>query len=105
SLGGPIKKDKLFFFVNTEGIKFILPASGPVYVWTPNFINSTLANIATVDPLSLPTYQKYFNLMQAAPGYVNNSFLPAGTGPNTGDGGCDVAGFNGPGAGSLGNCV
>jgi hypothetical protein len=105
SLGGPIKKDKLFFFVNNEGIRFILPASGPVYAWTPNFVSSTLANIASIDPASLPTYQKYFNIMQAAPGYANNSFLPAGTGPNTGDGGCDVPGFNGPGAGSLGNCI
>ena len=106
SLGGPIKKDKWFFFVNTEGIRFSLPANGPVWAWTPAFASATLANIASVDPNSLPTYQKYFQIMQAAPGYIHNSYLPAGTSVNTGDGGCDVPGFLGPGvAGSLGNCI
>ncbi len=51
SIGGPIKKDKLFFFVNTEGIRFILPASGAVWAWTPTFANaSTWATIAAKDP-------------------------------------------------------
>jgi len=43
--------------------------------------------------------------MQAAPGYATNNFAPVGDQIGTGDGGCDVPGFNGPGAGSLGNCV
>ena len=32
AIGGPIFRDKLFFFVNTEGIRAITPASGQVYV-------------------------------------------------------------------------
>ena len=95
SIGGPIKKDKLFFFVNTEGIRFILPANGSVFAWTPAFANATLANIAAVDPASLPTYQKYFQIMQSAPGYATNNFAPWHH-VGTGDGGCDVPGFNGP---------
>ena len=101
SLGGPIKKDKLFFFVNNEGIKFILPASSPVFVWSPNFVNATLSNLAANCPgvpggcpgaAMLPTYQKYFNIMQAAPGYAGGA-----SAFGTGDGGCDVA--------IIGNCV
>jgi hypothetical protein len=32
AIGGPIFRDKLFFFVNTEGIRAITPASGQVWV-------------------------------------------------------------------------
>ncbi len=32
SIGGPIKKDKLFFFVDNEGIRYIVPATTPVYI-------------------------------------------------------------------------
>src|SRR6201987_291319 len=38
SFGGPIKKDKTFFFLNTEGIRYIVPASTPVFAPTPNFM-------------------------------------------------------------------
>ncbi len=38
SIGGPIKKDKLFFFVNTEGIRYTLAAgAGAVGYPTPEF--------------------------------------------------------------------
>jgi len=85
SIGGPIKKDKLFFYMNTEGIRFILPTSARAYVWSPNFAAATLANIAGSEPASLPTYQKYFQIMQSAPGYAAGA-----TRFGPGDGGCDV---------------
>ncbi len=70
SIGGPIKKDKLFFFLNSEGIRFILPTSGPVFAWSGPTIAQSLANVALLNPIELPLYQKYFSLFQNAPGYA-----------------------------------
>jgi len=90
SIGGPIKKDKLFFFVDTEGIRYIVPSSQTVFSPTPGFAAATLANIAASDPAALPLYTKMFNLYQSAPGY--NRLSPLAGGNN----GClDFAGFAG----------
>src|SRR5271169_1152457 len=41
SFGGPIKKDKLFFFADFEGLRYVLPgAGGAIYVPTPQFANT-----------------------------------------------------------------
>ena len=66
SLGGPIKKDKLFFFADNEGIRYIVPSSQPVFTPTPTFINQTLANLAATNPAEVGLYQQYFNLFQTA---------------------------------------
>ncbi len=79
SLGGPIKKDKLFFFVNNEGIRYIVPSTQPVYAPTPEFAAATLANIAATDSAGLPLYQKYFNIWSHAPGYNPYSNLTSGS--------------------------
>ncbi len=81
SIGGPIKKDKLFFFVDTEGIRYIVPSSQPVFTPTPTFINQTLANLATTAPSELGLYQQYFNLFQNAPGYNPSNLLQGSCGP------------------------
>ena len=92
SLGGPIKKDKLFFFVDNEGIRYIVPSSQPVFSWSPNFVTNSLAYIAANQPASLALYQKYYQLMQSAPGYASGA-----TAFGPGDGGCDAP--------VIGNCV
>jgi hypothetical protein len=81
SLGGPIKKDKLFFFVDNEGIRYIVPSSGPVFTPTSTYINQTLNNLAATNPAELGLYQQYFNLFQTAPGYNQSNLIPGSCGP------------------------
>src|SRR5580698_1741229 len=90
SLGGPIKKDKLFFFADTEGIRYIVPSSQTVFSPTPGFAASTLANLATNSPASVPLYTKMFNLYETAPGY--NRLAPIAGG---GTGCLDLTSFAG----------
>ncbi len=90
SLGGPIKKDKLFFFADTEGIRYIVPSSQTVFSPTPGFANAVLGNIAATSPASLPLYTKMFNLYESAPGY--NRLAPIAGG---GTGCLDLTSFAG----------
>ena len=68
SFGGPIRKDKTFFFVDTEGLRFLLPTSVNATIPTPQFVTATLNNLQSVSPASVPFYQNIFNLYQNAPG-------------------------------------
>ncbi len=68
SLGGPVIKDKLFFFVNTEGIRYIFGAVNPVTTPTLAFEDFTLANIAAKGAPTIAFYQNLFKLWNAAPG-------------------------------------
>ncbi len=73
SVGGPIFKDKTFFFVDYEGLRVVLPTSAPAFIPSPQFQAATLANIASTSPGQLPFYQNMFNLYNAAPGAANAS--------------------------------
>ena len=77
SLGGPIKKDKLFFFVDYEAIQYIVPSSEPVYVPTPTFITQTL-NTLPANEVGL--YSKLFNLYTNAKGYNGTNYIPGSCG-------------------------
>jgi hypothetical protein len=74
SLGGPIVKDKLFFFFDTEGMHLVLPS--PTYVVLPSaaFESATMANIDSIfgkmsqmSP-SHQFYQQIFNAYNNTPG-------------------------------------
>jgi len=68
SFGGPIRKDKTFFFVDTEGLRFVLPTSSNVRIPSQQFQSATLANLANTSPASVPFYTSIFNLYKNAPG-------------------------------------
>jgi len=68
SFGGPIKKDKTFFFFNYEGLRVVLPTSAPAFIPSSDFQSQTLAKIATVNPAAVNFYKNMFNLYNSAPG-------------------------------------
>lgn len=68
SVGGPVRKNKLFFFVNNEGQRIFIPTSQAVRVPSPEFEAATLANLQAVSPGSIPFYQRMFKLWHNAPG-------------------------------------
>jgi hypothetical protein len=65
SLGGPIVKNKTFFFVDTEGIRYVLPSLNIASIPTPQF-ESYLLSTAPASAQSL--YQQAFNLYNNAAG-------------------------------------
>ncbi len=75
SFGGPIKKDKAFFFFDTEGIRYIVPSTQSVYTPTTAFLNDTLANLASVGASSgtMSTYMNAAKLWESAPGFASGS--------------------------------
>src|SRR5208283_4767622 len=58
NFGGPIKKDKLFFFVDYEAIQYIVPSTQPVYAPTPAFAAATIANLQATAPAEVALYQR-----------------------------------------------
>jgi hypothetical protein len=96
SLGGPIVKNKLFFFVDQEGLRFVLPgSSGNQYLPNPafaNYVQNNIQSTALTAP-SLPWYQNVFSLYAGAPGAGRAVPVTAGDDPALGCG--DFAGTAG----------
>jgi hypothetical protein len=90
SIGGPIVKNNTFFFVDTEGLRLLIPTVGPVNVPSPSFEAATLANLGNVNPAEVPFYQQLFSIYNNASGYGRAAnVLPPGTsasGATTGNG-------------------
>lgn len=111
SLGGPIKKNKLFFYYNYESLQYALPTSNPkVEIPSPQLETYTLAHIPS-DSLSL--YQDAFALWNGAPGASRAIPETNGSGPlQDGNGhlGCGTGTFwssntPAPGGGVFGTTV
>jgi hypothetical protein len=91
SVGGPIKKDKAFFFVNDEGLRVVLPtATTPVRLPSTQFQAATLSNLAAMGMgEEIPFYQQLFKTFNTATGLNRASAAPRGRrdvqGPGCGD--------------------
>jgi hypothetical protein len=67
SLGGRIVRNKLFFFVDTEGLRYKLPTPNHVAaIPSPELENYALE---TIQSSQVPLYQKMFSLYNNAPGH------------------------------------
>jgi hypothetical protein len=69
SFGGPIIKNHTFFFVDYEGMRFVLPNVDQVTAPTPAFITAAEANVASINNANSPDYNKLMGFWQNAPGY------------------------------------
>ena len=100
-VGGPILKNKVFWYFDTEGIRFILPPSSqPVQVPDPAFetavVSNLMANPSTT--ASVPFYKNMFSLYDAARTAHNGAPTPGAPGCGTGAGAIPTATYSG-------NCV
>jgi carboxypeptidase family protein/TonB-dependent receptor-like protein len=64
-VGGPIKKNKLFFYVNTEGLRYVLPATTLITLPSTQLLNYALAHVPAA---AVPLYTQAANLYKNAPG-------------------------------------
>ncbi len=106
SLGGPVVKDKLFFFFDSEWVRIALPIVTETTVPTPAFQNYVLqqlplggrdavnGSIYAPEPQLVPFYQKMFSLYQNTAGTplavlgcpFNSDGSAAGGNPSYGNG-------------------
>jgi hypothetical protein len=87
-IGGPILRDRLFFFVDNEGMRYVTPSHSYVNFPTPAFQNTVLN---TVPAASVPLYTQMFRLFTSAPSYKTSVPVTTGGGPlqdSSGDLGC-----------------
>jgi Carboxypeptidase regulatory-like domain len=110
SIGGPLKKNKLFFYFNYESLQYALPKSGTLDIPSPQMQQYALA---TVDAAALPLYKDAFALWNGASAASKAIAVTNGNGPlQDGNGhlGCGTktfwnAGIQAPGGGVFGTTV
>jgi hypothetical protein len=76
SLGGPIKRDKLFFFFDAEGLRVLIPQQFLVVLPSLQFEAATRAHIDSIfgpTSASHDLYKKIFETYDAAPGVSSAS--------------------------------
>jgi len=79
SFGGPILRNKLFFFVDTEGLRYTKPVSSPTIALPSKALEQYI--LRTVQPSQVPLYQQAFSIYDAAPGRSQAVPVTTGTGP------------------------
>ncbi len=69
AIGGPIVKDKLFFFVNFETLRFVTSVPTQVVIPSPAYENAVISNLQNTGQTDqVQFYQNIFNTYNAAPG-------------------------------------
>lgn len=98
SFGGPIKKDKAFFFFDYEGIYLAIPSPLPENVPTPAFQSAVLGYLNSNGlSASVPFYNQVFGVFNRIP-QAGATAIPGG--------GCsDVTTLNGVGFGASNPCA
>jgi hypothetical protein len=89
SVGGPLKKNKIFGFIDTEGIRVVIPVRGPVYAPSPNYqasvigasaVNATYAPYGNLAHNGLsaeaPVYKAIFGYYNSAPNFTAGAVDP-----------------------------
>jgi hypothetical protein len=85
SLGGPVLKDKFFFYVNTEGLRYILPTSTRAFTPTLPYETYILSQTPIASsPAVTAFYNNAFSLYNAAAAKFNTSPVPASCGTSSG---------------------
>ncbi|HEV2113847.1 MAG TPA: carboxypeptidase-like regulatory domain-containing protein, partial [Terriglobales bacterium] len=101
-LGGPIKKDKTFFFLYTEGLRVVIPTSNLVLIPSPQFEAATISNLNSSSPPRVNSAAYYQNvicpLYNNAPGAAAATPSPFNPADPAQNGGCKGSTF----AGGLG---
>ncbi|HEY3835728.1 MAG TPA: TonB-dependent receptor, partial [Bryobacteraceae bacterium] len=94
SIGGPIKRNKAFFFVDNEGLRYVLsPGGTPVYIPTAAFSSYVLNNLKANNAAAVPIYTNAFNLYAGSSGAGHAVPLTKGDDPALGCGDFAAAGF------------
>jgi hypothetical protein len=92
-ISGPIIKNKLFFLADTEGIRYVLPATAVVTLPSAALQAYALANVA---PTTVSLYQNAFKVWNAAPGAGRAVPVTNGSGPlQDGNGNLGCGGLTG----------
>ena len=68
AIGGPVRKDKTFFFINNEGLEVLIPSNTTVFAPSPAFQAQTLANVGASQA---PFYNSLFSAYTSSPNYKN----------------------------------
>jgi hypothetical protein len=93
-IGGPVWKNKIFFFFDDENLRYVLAATGVVSLPSPQLQAYTLAHVGAAE---LPLYQDYFKLIAGSPG-INRAVPVTNGGGLLQDGnnhlGCGINSFN-----------
>jgi outer membrane receptor protein involved in Fe transport len=107
-IGGPIWKNKLFFYSDSEGIYYSLPSTAVVSVPSPQLQTYILGHISAAQ---VPLYTQAFGIWNGAPGIKNAVSVVTGAGQlqdSSGNLGCGQFASTGtpaPGGGIFGSTV